>query len=100
MANKCQFFVDFIDKLDEVISGADTSYSNENWVTVCHIIFAAAHGNMNVLVGDMPARAFALDYKLPERTVQRWLQNDRSAPDYVVSLLGFAIVSTVPKIHE
>lgn len=86
--------------LAEIGFGADVPYSGENWSRVCEIIYAAANGETATIIGELSARAFAQKYALPERTVQRWLQKKRTAPDYVLELLGFAVISDIPALEQ
>lgn len=86
------------DFLGEMGFGANVPYSAENWGKVCEIIFAAAHSDFAAITGELSARAFAMKYSLPDRTVQRWIQGERKAPEYVACLLGYAVIGDIE--HE
>lgn len=58
----------------------------------CDIIFAVSRGDLKKLVGRQSARAFGLKYGIPDRTVQLWIKGERSAPEYLFLLLGYAII--------
>ena len=89
------------DDLDNFLAdmgfGAGVPYSGDNWHRVCEIIFAAAHGDIATLSKGMTSRAFAIKYGLPERTVQHWISGARTAPDYVIALVGYAVISDIPQ---
>lgn len=76
--------------------GFMTPYSAENWQRVCNILFAVAHGDCKAVVGNASARAFAIKYNIPDRTVQRWCTGERGVPEYVLQLLGFAVIAEIP----
>lgn len=63
----------------------------------CGIIFAVSRGDLKKLVGRQSARAFGLKYGIPDRTVQLWIKGERSAPEYLILLLGYAVMSEKSK---
>lgn len=77
--------------------GDNIPYTSENWQKICDIIFAAAHGDIAALSANMAARAFAVKYGLPERTVQHWISGARTAPDYVINFVGYAMIGDIPQ---
>lgn len=76
--------------------GPDVPYDGDGWQRVTEVIFAAAHGDVGAIVGEMSARSFAMKYNLPGRSVQNWIAGERSAPEYVLELLAYAVIGDVP----
>lgn len=76
--------------------GPDVPYDGDGWQRVTEVIFAAAHGDVGAIVGDMSARSFAMKYNLPDRSVQNWIAGERSAPEYVLEFLAYAVIGDVP----
>lgn len=82
--------------LADIGFGEDVPYSGENWARVCEIIYAVAHNQISLIIGAFTARSFAAKYGIPERTAQGWQNKERNAPDYVIELLGFAVIGDIP----
>ena len=80
--------------------GPDVPYDGDSWQRVTEVIFAAAHEDIKTIVGEMSARAFAMKYALPERSVQNWVSGERSAPGYVISLIGYAVIGDIEQSNE
>ena len=80
--------------LEEVIARAGEQGES---LDDCEIIFAASRGDLKKLVGRQSARAFGIKYRIPDRTVQLWVKGERSAPEYLILLLGYAVMSEKSK---
>ena len=75
---------------------ADCPWEAESLVKVFEIIKAVADNDIKAIVGNNIART-AEYYGIPYRTLQKWVSGERSAPDYVIKMLGYAIISELPR---
>lgn len=75
---------------------ADCSWEAETLVKVFEIIKAVADNDIKAIVGNNMART-AEYYGIPYRTLQKWVSGERSAPNYVIKMLGYAIISELPR---
>lgn len=93
-------YSDISDFRTDIGYGPDVPYDGDGWQRVTEVIFAAAHEDIKAIVGEMSARAFAMKYALPERSVQNWVSGERSAPGYVVALIGYAVIGDIEQSNE
>ena len=75
---------------------ADCPWGAETLVKVFEIIKAVADNDIKAIVGDNVTRT-AEYYGIPYRTMLKWVSGERSAPDYVIKMLGYAIISELPR---
>ena len=54
------------------------------------------YNDIKAIVGINMART-AEYYGIPYRTLQKWVSGERKAPDYVIKMLGYAIISELPR---
>jgi hypothetical protein len=68
--------------------------SPDDFVKAIHIIAAAADNDMTRLINlaGLSVSAFGRDYNIPLRTLQEWCAKRRNPPEYVVRLLGYALI--------
>jgi len=71
-------------------------WETETLVKVFEIIKAVADNDIKAIVGNNMART-AEYYGIPYRTLQKWVSGERSAPNYVIKMLGYAIISELPR---
>ena len=77
----------------------DCPWEADTLVRVFEIIKAVADNNIKAIVGNNMART-AEFYGIPYRTLQKWGSGERNAPDYVIKMLGYAIISELPRTVE
>lgn len=75
---------------------ADCPWGAKTLVEVFKIIKAVADNDIKAIVGINMART-AEYYGIPYRTLQKWVSGERKAPDYVIKMLGYAIISELPR---
>lgn len=66
-------------------------------------IWSAAHADLPVLLATTGMTAYGLGRKfdISPRTVQAWANETRKAPDYVVSMMAYILVSEISeKVDE
>ncbi len=60
------------------------------------IIFAAAHNDMKALINQVgKITEFAKKFEIPYRTVQDWANEKRKAPDYIIKMVGYILISNM-----
>lgn len=79
--------------INEIGFPPEMDYTSENYARVIHIIYTAAHGTFKELVAGRNVAAFSRKFGIPYRTISHWISSDRSAPEYIIRLLAFAMVS-------
>lgn len=77
-------YTEFVQMVNNPPSGGETA----------EIIQAVANGDVKGIVGENIKKA-ADKYGIPYRTLQNWMLGQRSAPDYVIKMLGFAALSEI-----
>lgn len=67
----------------------------DQFVKAIHIIASVAEKNINELIktSGKSQTAFGRKYNIPLRTVQSWVGGVRQPADYIVMLIGWAMVS-------
>lgn len=78
---------------------ADSEYSPMDYVKAMTLIYDTAHGNIKNLIDfvELGQSGFARKYGFKLRTVQSWCANVSKTKDATICLLGFAILSEIPK---
>lgn len=78
---------------------ANCEYSPMDYVKAMTLIYDTAHGNIKNIIDFVGAgqTGFANKYGLKLRTVQSWYANVSKTTDAMICLLGFAILSEIPK---
>ena len=73
---------------------AEIDVEPEKFVKAIKIIGAAADANIEMLVelSELSQTAFGRKYGFPLRTVQSWCADNRKPPEYVVRLIGYAML--------
>lgn len=77
--------------------------SADELVRAFNIIWAVSEANVRRLAELSCTKGyttFCRKYGIPVRTGQRWIGADRNPPEYVVRLLGFAILSEEGEFYE
>lgn len=82
-------YTEFVQMINNPPSGEATA----------EIIQAVANGDIKGIVGSNITKA-AAKYGIPYRTLQNWVLGQRSAPDYVIKLLGYAALSEIERAED
>ena len=71
----------------------------EGRITAVDIIAAVAENNIKKLIeiSGLTMRSFAAKYTIPYRTVQDWCSGARKHADYIPVLIGWEMISELPK---
>lgn len=81
---------------------ADCEFSAEGLVKAFDIIFAVSRGDVAKLVeisgGNLSA--FGREYNIPLRSLNNWIGGIRKASEYVIQILGFAMISECEREEE
>lgn len=77
----------------------DIDLTAEGLVTAVDIIAAVAETNVKKLVeiSKLNMRAFASKYSIPYRTIQDWCSGVREPAEYIPMLIGWEMISELPK---
>ena len=77
----------------------DMELTAEGLATACEIIAAAAESDVKRLISiaKLNIIRFANKYGIPYRTVQDWCYGARKPADYLVILIGFEMITELPK---
>lgn len=74
----------------------------EKAVAASSILWLAAHGDIAGIAVECGLSAYGLGQKfdiLP-RTVQQWTSGSRSAPSYVVQMIGYILITEMTRKNE
>lgn len=77
----------------------DIELTAEGLITAVNIIEAVATANVKRLIeiSGLSMRSFAAKYQIPYRTVQDWRSGARPSPEYISLLIGWEMISELPK---
>lgn len=77
----------------------DMELTAEGLATAVDIIAAVAENNIKKLIeiSGLTMRSFAAKYTIPYRTVQDWCSGARKHADYIPVLIGWEMISELPK---
>lgn len=78
------------------------SYSPENLQRIFYIIYTVSNNNFPALIelSGMSFKIFSEKYNIPQRTALHWKMGDRTAPEYVMQLIGYAMICEIPTIEQ
>ena len=84
----------------------DCPYSPDGLIRMCEIVYAVSQEDWNRVIelsgGNMAA--FSRKYGIPYTTLQHWTidkgDTKRSAPVYVMQLIGYAMIAEIPTGSE
>lgn len=78
---------------------AECEFTAESLVTAFDIMGAVAHNSTAKLLAAVNYTAYRLgkEYSIPDRTICDWQSNKRTPPAYVLQLIGYALISELPK---
>lgn len=99
LVNECKNYDSAETILAEYGFPADCEFSMEGLIKAFAIIFAVSRGDVAKLVeisgGNISA--FGREYNIPLRTVTNWVGGVRKAPEYVIQMIGYAVMSECEK---
>lgn len=77
----------------------DISLTADGLVGAVDIIAAAADGSIKQLVelSGLSMRSFAAKYMIPYRSLQNWCAEIRKPPEYLPILIGWEMITELPK---
>lgn len=75
----------------------DCEWSPEGLIKAMQIIFAVSRNDFASIVEGLNVSAFCRAYHIPLRSAQNWVSGERKPPEYVVQLIGYALLSELPK---
>lgn len=80
--------------LGEIGYPADLDLEPDQLVKAIDIIAAVADKDISQLVkiSAMSMMSFSKAYNIPYRSLQNWVSGERTAPDYVTQMLGYALI--------
>lgn len=66
-------------------------------IIIFNIIYAVMKNDLSELVNlsNLTLKSFTEKYQIPMRTATHWKSGDRSAPEYVINLVGYAMISEI-----
>lgn len=67
---------------------------------IASVIYSVAKRDVGPIVGKMSGAAFAAEHKLPDRTVRSWLSGERQPPEYLIALIGYAVIGDIPETDD
>ena len=73
----------------------DCEFTAEGLAKVFDIIFAVSRLDFQKIIevsGRNPSTIYT-SLNIPARTIQHWLSGDRNPADYIIKLIGFALIS-------
>lgn len=78
---------------------ADCELTADSLVKAFDIMDAVAHNNAAELLEVVGMTAYKLGkmYNIPDRSINDWVRGKRTPPAYVLQLLGYALISELPK---
>ena len=85
---------------------ANCHFSSEGLIRMCDIIFAVAQENWKgvIALSGTKMAAFARKYGVPYTSLQKWVTDNetlsRTAPAYVLQLIGYAMIAEIPTEAE
>lgn len=81
---------------------ADCPVNGDSIITMFQIIWAVTHNDFAELIKTVNMTAYRLSklLNISPRTAAHWVNGDRTPPKYVIELLGFALISELPKNEE
>lgn len=81
---------------------ADCPVSADSLLTMFEIIFAVSRSDFATLVSATNLTAYQLGryYGINTRSATHWISGERKPPEYVIQLIGFAIISELPSEDE
>lgn len=90
------------DHLAEYGFPADCEFTAEGLVKAFNIIFAVSRSDFTQLVEISGGNLSALcrDINIPLRTAQSWTSGSRETSEYVIQLIGFALISQCEKEYQ
>ena len=77
----------------------DCPLSPDNLIKAFDIIFAVAHDDFAALTGSNRA-AFARKFFIPLRSLQNWELGIRKAPDYILQMIGYILITELIDASE
>lgn len=75
----------------------DCEWSPEVLIKAMQIIFAVSRNDFFTLTKDLNISAFCRVYNIPLRSAQNWVSGERKPPEYLLQLIGYALLSELPK---
>lgn len=77
-------------------------FSAEGLTKAIEIIFAVGHSDFAKLVEltNIKPASFCRKYSIPPRSLYHWVSGNRQPPEYLIQLLGYALLSECEKISE
>ena len=81
---------------------AECEFTGDGLVKAIDIIFAVSRSDFPKLVRLSSTNPSAMCRRLniPARTAQHWVSGDRNPPEYIIQLIGFALISECDKEGE
>ncbi|MCH5206891.1 MAG: hypothetical protein J1F09_08040 [Oscillospiraceae bacterium] len=88
--------------LGEVGYPADLDLSADGLIAAISIIAAVTDGDFKRLVdlSGLKMTDFSRKFAIPYRTVQDWCSKDRTPPEYLPMLIGYAMIGDLPSDRE
>ena len=85
----------------------DCPYDAETLIIWARIIFAASRNDWKAIVEAAGKQfklfkkitSFAKYFEIPLRSLRHWIDGERQPPIYIIQLVGYAIISELPKIE-
>ena len=75
----------------------NSEWTADGLINACKIIYAVSRNDFASLVEGKNLSAFCRAYNIPLRSAQNWQNGARKAPDYVLQMIGFVLISECEK---
>ena len=102
LVNECKNYETAEAILAEYGFPADCEFSADGLIKAFDIIFAASRGDIAEIIklSGGNVSAFSRKHNIPLRTINGWASGERKAPEYVIQMLGFAMISECEREEE
>ena len=99
LVRECKNYKSAEDILAEYGYPADCEWTADGLIKAFDIIYAVSEADISKLVelGGGNLSALCRQFNIPLRSAQNWARGERKAPDYVIELIGYALISECKK---